>query len=204
MFLPDTLKSFLVKSNPPYLFKANLNHREKNLWNKMVRGNNSVIGFNFAMAGYLLVAPNYISKWDADKKFNISAIVHQFQLSYTQPPVIDNDFLIINYGGHPYQGGFYYNTIRSQGATVLQSSLYCLAQSFLWEYFWEAGFEQPSIQDLFTTPIGGILVGELSHVATIAMSRHGFRWYEIAIICVINPAYAINNKFMFNKEIKVP
>jgi len=46
-----------------------------------------------------------------------------------------------------------------------------------------------------------VLVGELSHVATIEMSKHGFRWYEILATCVINPAYALNNKFVFNKKI---
>ena len=50
---------------------------------------------------------------------------------------------------------------------------------------------------LFTTTLAGIVVGELSHVATIKLGKNGFRWHEVALVCLINPAYAINNGFRF-------
>jgi len=160
------------------------------------------MGYNITIGAFLAIAPESLSKWSKKEKFQISSILHQYHESFTKPPVIDKDLLIVNYAGHPYQGGFYYNTVRSQGASVWQSSLFCLGQSFLWEYGWEAGLEQPSIQDLITSPLAGIIVGELSHVATIKMSKNGFRWYEVVLVCIINPAYAINNKFKFERPSK--
>jgi hypothetical protein len=88
--------------------------------------------------------------------------------------------------------------MRSQGATMLQSSLFCFAQSCLLEYVWEGGVQQPSIQDLIVTPVLGSLVGELSHVATVKMSKNGYAWYEKAIICFINPAYALITDLKLN------
>ena len=198
----DTLKSFLVKKEPPYLFNANLNHKERSIGNKMLRGNIYTSIYNASIMTYLLLSPTWLSRWDhKSDDYKAKDFFNQFKRSYTKPPVIDEDLFVTNYIGHPYQGGYYYNSVRSQGANIWQSSLYCLGQSLVWEYIWEAGFEQPSIQDMIVTPIGGVLVGELSHVATIEMSKHGFRWYEILATCVINPAYALNNKFVFNKKI---
>ncbi len=193
----DTLKSFLVKKDPPYVFQANLNHKERTLGNKILRGSLYSVGYNSTILTGLILSPSWFTQWNDSTTF-----FTKLKSAYTKPPVIDHDFWITNYFGHPYQGGFYYNTLRSQGATILQSSLFCLGQSLLWEYGWEAGFEQPSIQDLITTPLGGILYGELTHYATIAMSKHGFRWYEIAAVIIFNPAYAINNGFKFNKPLK--
>lgn len=198
----DTLVSFLIKKNPPFLFNANLNNKEKPLGNKILKASYVCIGYDALFLGILINAPESISKWEnKEEKFKFSSIMAQYKNSFTKPPVIDKDLFITNYIGHPYEGGFYYNTMRSQGATVLESSLFCLGQSLIWEYIWEAGIEQPSIQDLITTPLCGILVGELSHIATLSMSRNGFRWYEIATVCLINPAYAINNNFKFNKKL---
>ena len=203
MVVPDTLKSFLIKKEPPFLFNANLNYQGKAIGNKILRGCLYSSGYDIVILSALVFAPESISKWENRKeKFKFSSIMNQYKDAYTKPPVIDKDLFITNYAGHPYQGAFYYNTMRSQGSSILQSSLFCLGQAVLWEYGWEACVEQPSIQDLITTPLAGILVGELSHVATIAMSKNGFRWYEIIAVCIINPAYAINNHFKFNKRIK--
>jgi hypothetical protein len=196
----DTLKSIFIKNNPPYLFQANLNHRERSLGNKLVRGNFYAMGYDAIAFTGLFFAPSYISKWENRKeKFKLSSIVEQYKIAYTKPPIIDNDLFFINFLGHPYQGGFYYNCMRSQGATMLQSSLFCLGQALLWEYVYEASAERPSVQDLITTPLVGILWGELSHIATIAMSKNGFKWYEITAVCIINPAYPVNNGLRFNK-----
>lgn len=198
----DTLKTFLLKKDVPYLFNANLNHKEKSLFNKVIRGSFYDMGYNTVILSGLIFAPESFSKWENKKeKFKFSSIMNQYKSAYTNPPVIDSDLWMTNYLGHPYQGSYYYNSIRCQGGSVLQSSLFSLGQAVLWEYVWEAGVEQPSVQDLITTPLGGILLGEASHFATIAMSKHGFTWYEIAIVCAINPAYAINNGFRFNRPL---
>ncbi|MDA3929141.1 MAG: DUF3943 domain-containing protein [Prolixibacteraceae bacterium] len=195
---PDTLKSFLVRKNPPYLFKAITNYREKPLWNKVVKANNYSLGYNCAIGAFLLILPESISQWNINRENNFYSIRHQYHESFTSPPVVDNDLFILNYIGHPYQGAFYYNTMRSQGANELQSSLFCLGQILLWEYVWEGGMEQPSIQDLIITPLAGVLIGEFSHVATIKMRRNGFEWYEKVIVSIINPSWVLNNNFKFN------
>ena len=198
----DTLKSFLVKKENLLIHELSFNNSEDKLFRKIIRANNYTIGFNLTMLGWILVIPESVSKWNVPEKFNIPAIKKQFYKSYTQPPIIDDDMLIINYLGHPYQGGYYYNCMRSQGATVLQSSLYCVGQSLVWEYVYEAGMEQPSIQDLITTPIAGIIAGELIHIATIQMSKGGFEWYEYAAVCILNPTYAISKGFKLNSKPK--
>lgn len=193
-FKVDTPESILEQNRNPSSCCKVFNHQNETFCKKMIRGSKYVAGFNLTMGGYLVVAPEHVSKWNKKEKFKIPSILHQYKESFTKPPVIDKDLWIVNYIGHPYQGGFYYNTVRSQGATFWQSSLFCIGQSVLWEYGWEAGMEQPSIQDLITTPFLGIVVGEISHIATVAMGKNGFRWYEKALACIINPSYAINNK----------
>lgn len=200
--LQDTLKSFLIKMDKPLVFDLRLNHSEDKLLRKIIRANNYSFGYNCAMFTWIMLIPESISKWDVSEKFNVPAIKKQYYKSYTQPPIIDDDMLAVNYLGHPYQGGYYYNCMRSQGATVLQSSLYCVGQSLLWEYVYEAGMEQPSIQDLITTPIAGIIAGELIHIATIRMSKGGFEWYEYAAVCILNPGYAISKGFKLNAKPK--
>lgn len=197
----DTLKSFLVKKDPPFIYSLYMDHKEKPILNKIGRGCFHAVVYNSSIMTGLVLSPTWLNQWDnLSTRLKFSSMRDQYKNSFTKPPVIDHDAFITNYIGHPYQGGFYYNCVRSQGATVLQSSLFCLSQTLLWEYIWEAGIEQPSIQDLITTPLGGVIVGELSHFATIKMGRHGFNTFEKVVTCIINPSWVINNKFVFNKN----
>jgi Domain of unknown function (DUF3943) len=196
----DTLKSFLLPKNPPFLYDARINRRESSIWNKVVRGSIYVSTYNVIIGTELILSSERITKWYKKDKFSIPAITGQYKTSFTTAPVIDKDLFIINYLGHPYQGAYYYNCLRSQGASEWQSALFSALHSTLWEYVWEGGVEQPSIQDIIVTPITGALLGELSHVLTVKMSRNGFQWYEKVIVCIINPAYAVNNGFRTKKN----
>jgi len=189
----DTLTPILIKKQPSYPYFSQLNHKEATLGNKIERGCVYVAAYDLTVGFALAIVPENVSKWDKKAKLSIEAELRQFTRTYSYAPVIDKDLFVVNYVGHPYQGSFYYNALRSQGTTVLQSSLYCLANSTLWEYVFEGGTEQPSIQDLIITPIAGSILGELTHVLTIKMSKNGFRWYEAVIVCLINPAYVLNN-----------
>lgn len=191
----DTLRSFLILKTRPVVNFCQYNHSNASLGNKILTGSVYVAGYNLAIGAYLVVAPEEVSKWDKKEKFSMKSISKQYKSSFTAAPVFDHDLWAINYIGHPYQGGYYYNSLRSQNAGAAASALFCLGQSLLWEYGWEAGMEQPSIQDLISTPLAGILFGELSHVAAVKMSRNGYKWYEIVFVCIINPAFAINNGF---------
>ncbi|MCK9413047.1 MAG: DUF3943 domain-containing protein [Prolixibacteraceae bacterium] len=163
---------------------------------KAWRGSLFVFGFEICSSAFLYVSPKSISNWDRSE-LTLKNCLNNFKRAYKDPPVLDNDLWIVNYVGHPYQGAYFYNAVRSQNASIVQSSLFCFGHSMFWEYFTEAFFEQPSIQDIIVTPITGIVFGELAHRATIRMSRNGFTWYEKGLIVLINPMYVLNNGFKY-------
>jgi hypothetical protein len=161
---------------------------------KALRGSLFIFGFESGSTLLLIISPESISKWDRST-FSVENCLNNLKRAYNEPPVIDNDSWVINYIGHPYQGGYFYNAVRSQNASILQSSLFCFGHSMLWEYFTEAFYEQPSAQDLVVTPIAGVVLGELAHRATIRMSRNGFTAFEKALTILINPMFVLNNGF---------
>jgi len=161
---------------------------------KALLGSLLIFGFEFCSTAMLFAAPESLSKWDK-RSFTFQNCLDNLKRAYTEPPVIDNDPWVINYIGHPYQGAYFYNAARSQNASILQSSLFSLGHSMLWEYFTEAFYEQASVQDLVVTPLAGAFFGELAHRATIRMSRNGFTPFEKALTILINPMYVLNNGF---------
>ena len=161
---------------------------------KVLLGSGEVLGYNMLVTTLLFVLPRQISNW---RNITAADVRQQYHRSFTSPPAVDGDVWYINYVGHPYQGACYYNALRSQGAKFWQAGLFSLGHSLIWEYVAEGGLEQPSIQDLIVTPIGGSLLGELIHFGTVRMSRNGFTWYEKAFVCLFNPMFAINNGFKY-------
>jgi len=128
-----------------------------------------------------------ISSW-AEAKSNLKR-------AWTTPPVWDKDPWSTNFVGHPYIGAFYYNMMRSQGASTHASILYSTGQSLLWEFVIEAMAEQPSIQDLLFTSTIGSLMGETAHWATLRLNRNGFSTFEKILVTFINPSYVLNNGY---------
>lgn len=156
---------------------------------KVLRGSGFVFAAQSLTVGLLLAIPEHTSNW------NKKSYRENYKEAFTKPPKIDGDKWYINYLGHPYQGAYYFNAYRSQGAKFWQSALFCAGHSLFWEYFIESGFERPSIQDMIVTPLAGSLLGELFHFSTVRMSRNGFKWYEAAFVSIFNPMFAINNGF---------
>jgi len=72
--------------------------------------------------------------------------------------VVDNDPFAINQFGHPYQGSMYHGFARSAGLSYWESSAATLLGSLFWEVSGET--TPPSINDQFTTGIGGSFLGE--------------------------------------------
>jgi hypothetical protein len=70
----------------------------------------------------------------------------------------DCDGFRVNTIEHPIHGVIYYNIARLNGMSVVESSLYTLGGSWMWEIFCES--EQPSINDMVYTTFGGITLGE--------------------------------------------
>src|SRR5512143_3006607 len=74
---------------------------------------------------------------------------------------LDQDAYSTNQLGHPLSGSFTFSMARSAGQGFWVSSLYSLGSSTLWELFAEN--TNPSINDMITTPIGGMFIGEAMH-----------------------------------------
>ena len=117
------------------------------------------------------------------------------QDAYSYPPVWDTDHWFHNYIGHPYGGSVYYNTVRCQGARKGQSFLFATALSIQWEYLFEAVAEQPSIQDLFITPIAGSVLGEFVHRLTLTLKKNGTNFGEKVLITILNPTSVVFNGY---------
>lgn len=113
----------------------------------------------------------------------------------TRWPAWDNDPFVTNYLQHPYAGSIYYNLVRNRGVSVMGSFEFAIIGSSIFEFFIEAMFEQPSIQDLICTPVFGALIGEASHQLTLKLSNHGFNIAEKLIVLLLNPAYVWNHGF---------
>ena len=149
-------------------------------------------GLNAVNGLVLFALPREVTHWP-DNAW--STLGSNFKRAYTSPPVWDKDDWTVNYVGHPLQGAYYFNTLRSQNCSFLASAAFNLFHTLVWEYVLEAGLEQPSAQDLITTPLAGIALGELAHFLTQKMHRGGFTTAEKILVTVINPAYVINNGY---------
>jgi len=106
----------------------------------------------------------------------------------------DNSGFLTNQVLHPYQGSTYYNAARSNGYTFWESIPFTLYGSFVWEFFLERDY--PSINDLITTTVGGIAMGEAGYRLSLALIDERATGYkrvlrEIAALFA-NPMLAVN------------
>ena len=62
---------------------------------------------------------------------------------------------------HPYHGAMYFNVGRANGLDFWESAPLAFLGSAMWEYFGET--ELPSLNDLYNTGFGGIVLGEVYH-----------------------------------------
>jgi hypothetical protein len=197
----DTGKTYLLPGTIPEKTKSDkysfLRNYDQPFRKKMWRGEKLIGGVEAVGMITLILMPKSITKWQEDW---FQDAMRNLKSAFTRPPVWDHDPWAINYIGHPVGGAYYYNAIRSQNATWFQSFLFSFAQSTFWEYVVEGIAEQPSIQDIICTPVGGAILGELTHQMTIAMSKNKFNALEKAAVLVLNPIYVMNNGF--NKRLK--
>jgi hypothetical protein len=111
----------------------------------------------------LYYSPESASQWkEEDKDMSWDELSSRYYRKTKYGPVIDEDETWINYIGHPYWGGIYYTHARTLGYTRTEAFMFSLAVStIIYEYGFEAFFEEPSLQDLIFTPFWGALVGEI-------------------------------------------
>lgn len=169
-----------------------MRNHDKSLLRKIGRAEMIVGGVEIIGMGTLMALPKSITKWDEDFMDDAK---RNYKRAWSSAPVWDEDEWAINYIGHPYAGAIYYNSMRSQDASILSSFVFSTAQSVIWEYGIEAAAEQPSIQDLLFTSTIGSVAGELAHQATLKMRRNGMTGMEKVIVTIINPSYVLNNGY---------
>ncbi|MFT5693506.1 MAG: hypothetical protein ACI92E_002848, partial [Oceanicoccus sp.] len=119
-----------------------------------------IFGLGFAVTGVIALLPSDVSNWDEDNSGKFS----DWSDNVSSGPVWDEDNSVINYIGHPYFGGVYYQVARNAGYNQWNSFVYTtLMSTFYYEYGIEALRERPSIQDLIVTSVGGWLYGEWAY-----------------------------------------
>ncbi|HIF9316879.1 DUF3943 domain-containing protein [Photobacterium damselae subsp. damselae] len=148
--------SLPYSASNPYeiaLFSAHNGEDKARLWSQT----QSIIGYGLGVAGFLALLPSDFTNWDKSD----DRLLEKWYDNVTEGPVWDRDVWYINYIGHPYFGGVYYQVARKSGYRQWDSFLYsALMSTVYWEYGVEAFAEVPSIQDLVVTPVLGWVYGE--------------------------------------------
>jgi hypothetical protein len=143
--------------------------------------------FQLAVIGLLYVAPESVSNWSDEDKENYDSDKWQENVSNPQR---DTDDFFINYVLHPYWGATYYIRGRERGFSRPQSFFFSFGLSFLYEFGFESMFENPSYQDLWTTPVIGSLVGEFwfSGVRDRIKAKPGeLNWKDKTVLFLTDP-----------------
>jgi hypothetical protein len=111
-----------------------------------------VIGLNifvWSLSRYVVPAP-----W---ARISINSVKENWKHQW----VWDSDHFRTNQLGHPYHGNLHFNSARSNGLSFWESAPYALAGSYMWEMCMEINY--PSRNDLITTTMGGIALGEMTY-----------------------------------------
>jgi hypothetical protein len=113
-----------------------------------------------------------------------------------QPWELDDDAYTTNQLAHPFTGALMYSAARSTGHSFWVSGIYTFAGSTLWEAVLEN--EVPSINDMITTPIGGMFIGEAVHRFGRALLYRGYgkpNYVRRAAAAILDPVGAINRSW---------
>lgn len=155
-----------------------------------------VLSYQFVSLAFLYAAPESISNWGEEQK-------EEYSLSKwwqnVQNPQWDDDQHWINYLAHPYWGAAYYVRARENGFDERASFWYSAGMSAAYEFGAEALFEQPSIQDLVVTPVGGVIVGEyFMRLRARTLERYPpgaeLAFGDRALLALTDPLGAINRQ----------
>ena len=163
-------------------------------WDGLKKDTAYFMGYQFAIIGVLWIAPVSISGWTDETKEDFS--IQQYKDNVSQI-VWDKDDWWINYILHPYWGGVYYVRAQERGFGPVGSFWYSAMLSAIYEFGAEALFEEPSIQDLITTPGAGYFVGKyfMEVRADIQKKPAGeLSTTDKFILVMTDPMGAMNNK----------
>ena len=107
------------------------------------------------------------------KDFFVDISWHSVKDNFRSGFMWDNDQFLTNMFDHPAHGSFCYNSARYNGMSYWETLPYDFAGSLIWEMFLE--IEPPSINDLISSTIGGLAIGEATHriAKTLKVSHSG-------------------------------
>jgi hypothetical protein len=142
-------------------------------------------GFVWSMSAYIVPAP-----W---AKISINSVKENWAHQW----VWDSDHFRTNQFSHPYHGSLSFNFARSSGLTFWEAAPYTLFGSYMWEMCMEINY--PSRNDLITTTMGGIALGEITYRLSSKIlderTRGGERvWREIGAF-LLAPTRGVNRLF---------
>jgi hypothetical protein len=126
-------------------------------WKGLAGDTGYFLGYQVLVVGVLYVAPESVSGWSDESKNSFSFAEWRQNAG---DPHRDSDDHFINYVLHPYWGATYYIRGLERGLDRAGSVAFSAFLSTLFEFGLEALFEQPSYQDLWTTPVIGSMLGE--------------------------------------------
>lgn len=147
------------------LFSAKNGEDGDRLWSQTT----SIFGYGFGVIGLIALLPEDVSNWDKEQ-----GIFSKWSDNVKDGPVWDRDTGALNFIGHPYFGGVYYQVARKSGYRQWDAFVYsALMSTFYWEYGIEAFAETPSIQDLVITPVLGWAYGEWAFNTEMDIRKDG-------------------------------
>jgi hypothetical protein len=181
----------LIDSSPSFT-KTKKNPNPYRDWKRLGYSSSMYVGSAIIAFGVIWTLPERVTNWHKDimKK---KGVLWKWKENVNAGPAWDADNWALNWITHPYCGGIYYMTGRSNGFTVLESFGYSAMMSTLfWEYGIEAFAERPSVQDLVITPVVGSAVGEGFFYAKKSILRHDkkvlkSRFLGIGTLFLIDP-----------------
>jgi len=155
-----------------------------------------LLSLQVATVVILYAMPESISNWSEEQKETYSLADWWENV---RNPTWDDDQFWLNYIAHPYWGAAYYVRARERGFDEQASFWYSAAMSTAFEFGAEALFEQPSIQDIIVTPVGGVIVGEYfmrvrARVAERVTPGEPMAFRDRAILWLTDPIGAINRQ----------
>lgn len=153
----------------------------------LARDTGYFLAYQVAVLGLLYLMPESVSSWSDEDKDEYS---FQKWRDNVGNPHRDSDTHFINYVLHPYWGATYYVRGQQRGMDRAGSFWYSALLSTLYEFGLEALFEQPSYQDLWTTPVIGSLLGEFWFMPVrerIRAKSEPLNWKEKALLVITDP-----------------
>lgn len=143
---------------------------------------------NLNVLGIVYLMPESVTNWTTEQK---RAGLRNYRANLLHGPHQDRDHWAFNYVTHPLTGAGYFITARRRAFGWKGALLYSsLVSTFGWEMGVEAFFEQPSVQDLWVTPLLGSIMGESMLRLQRRLARSPFsgaRFLAVLLLGVMDP-----------------